>query len=301
MSEEATTSPAQKTIPIYVWIVGALILLVAGWFGFRMLIAPFQEYRLILVDAPKEVNAGSIATFTWRVDGPPVTITHTAVHLGATSNPGELGKEIKPADTRYTDMVKDFASGTFNIPLQFVGNIQMGKPGTYYYRVHAIVGDKNYWTDEYTLEVKSVENAVTLITGPAEAFTGDVVTFTWRVDGPPNTINHTSVHFGTTSTPGTLGKNIKPANTAYKYLIPDFADGKFNIPLQFVGNTQIATPGAYFFRAHAIISGENYWTEERTVEVKRKPRVTTAPTEEEEEEEATSAGTESVPTAAEEL
>src|SRR3989338_8482401 len=101
MADGNAKAEKQKSIPIYVWIVGALILLVAGRFGFRMLIAPFQEYRLTLIDAPKEVNSGSVATFTWRIDGPPNTINHTAVHLGTTSNPGELGKEVKPADTRY--------------------------------------------------------------------------------------------------------------------------------------------------------------------------------------------------------
>jgi len=138
----------------YVWIVGAVILLVAGWFGLKALLGPSENYKVTLVDAPKEVVKDGVATFTWRVDGPPVLIHHTSVHMGKESQPGDLGKDVKPADTKYIDFVKDFAQGDYNIPLQFVGNLQMTDAGTYYYRVHAIVNDKNYWTDEYTFEVK---------------------------------------------------------------------------------------------------------------------------------------------------
>lgn len=150
----------------YVWIIGAILLLIAGWFGLKVLFAPFNDYKVTLVNAPETVDAGSIATFTWRVDGSPTTIYNTAVHLGLVSTPGELGKEVVPTDTKYDDFVKDFTNGKFNIPLQFVGNIKMDKPaGKYYFRVHALVKEKNYWSDEYSFELKKpviVEPSVTV-------------------------------------------------------------------------------------------------------------------------------------------
>lgn len=293
MSEEVHPSKEQQ-IPVYVWIIAGLILLAAGWFGFRMLIAPFQEYRVTLVDGPKEAFAGSGVAFTWRIDGPAATINSTAVHYGTVSNPGELGKDVKSTDTRYTDFVKDFASGTFNVPLQFVGNTQLpAVPGTYYYRVYAVVGEKNYWSEEYSMEIKQPtanDYSITLVHAPSGAATGDTIPFTWRVDGPPTTINHTSVHFGLRSTPGVLEKTVAPDDTRYTDLIGDFAQGTYNIPLQFVGNVQIATAGAYFFRAHAIIGTQHFWTDEQTLEVTKKitptatpraARPTATPTEEE--------------------
>ena len=157
--QQETKEPEKKeegdiTTNKYVWIMGAVILLVAGWFGIKALLGPSENYKVTLIDAPKEVTKGGIATFTWLVDGPPVLIHHSAVHTGKESQPGELGKEVKPADTKYTDFVKDFAQGDFNIPLQFIGNITLNDEGTYYFRVHATVNDKHFWTDEYTLEVK---------------------------------------------------------------------------------------------------------------------------------------------------
>lgn len=138
----------------YVWIVGALLLVVAVWFSFKMLLGSGIDYTVTLVDAPKEMQAGGVTTFTWRVDGPPTTIEHTSVYMGKTSNPGELDKKVKPSDTVYTDFIKDFDKGNYNIPLQFVGNIKLVDPGKYYFRVQASVKDKNYWSDEYTFDVK---------------------------------------------------------------------------------------------------------------------------------------------------
>ena len=78
---QETKEPERKeegdiTTNKYVWIVGAVILLVAGWFGIKALLGPSENYKVTLIDAPKEVTSGGIATFTWRVDGPPVLIHH---------------------------------------------------------------------------------------------------------------------------------------------------------------------------------------------------------------------------------
>ena len=118
----------------YVWIFGVIILLVVGWFGLKVLFTPPEDYQISLIDAPKEVASGNVATFTWKISGTVTTINHTTVHLGTASNPGELGLEVKPADTKYTDFVKDFADGKYDIPLQFIGNIKMKFIGKNYFR-----------------------------------------------------------------------------------------------------------------------------------------------------------------------
>ena len=252
----------------YIWIIAAVIFLIGGWLGIKYLIDSTAEYKVTLVDAPKEVLSGNVTTFTWRVDGPNTSISHTSVHFGSVSTTGELGKDVKPEDTKYTEMVQDFADGKFDIPLQFVGNTRVPGPGKYYFRVHATVRGKQYWTDEYTFEVKPADYTVSLLDAQKEVEAGKVTTFTWRVDGNPTTIAHTSVHYGRTSLPGEFGKEVKPADAPYTDLIKDFASGKYNIPLQFVGNTKILSAGTYYYRAHAIINEANYWTSEYTLEVK---------------------------------
>lgn len=251
------------------WVVGAVILLVVGLFGLKMLLSPAQDYRVTLVDAPKEITTTGVGTFTWKVDGPPSTIKTTEVLLGQESNPGDLGKEVKPSDTKYTETLKDFADGNYGVPLQFVGNVALSKTGKYYYRVYAQVKDKNYWTDEYTLDVNIPTASISLVNAPPEVTLGGVGTFTWSVDGPPTTITHTAIYYGLESTSGVLGKDVKTSDTKYTNYSKEFADGKYNVPLRFVGNTpKLNTDGTYYFRVHAIIDGENYWTDEKTFEVK---------------------------------
>ncbi len=138
----------------YLLIAGAVVLVIALWMGFKMITGMGVQYLATVVDGPKEVAAGSITTFTWRVDGRPTTINMTTVYMGTTSTPGTLETTVKPEETTYTQFVGDFASGKYAVPLQFVGNIKMDTPGTYYYRVYAPVGEKNYWSDEYSFEVK---------------------------------------------------------------------------------------------------------------------------------------------------
>ncbi len=264
---EENTATAQSPMSKLVLLLGVVILLVGGFIGVKVLVSS-KNYKVLLIDAPKEVTVGKVSTFTWNVDGPPATISHTAAHFGLVSNPGELGKDVKPADTKYTEMVADFASGQFNIPLRFVGNTTIANPGTYYFRIHAVIDGKNYWTDEYTFSAKELSYSVSLSNAPTST-TSDVVTnFTWFVDGPPTVINHTAVHFGSVSSPGVLGENVVPEDTEYTNSVKDFITGEYNIPLQFVGNVTIATPGTYFYRAHAVVGGKNYWTDEYSLEVK---------------------------------
>lgn len=264
-TEDTSVSPSQN---IYIWIVAAILLLIGGWFGWNMLFGGGGEYTVTLVDAPKVATIGA-ATFTWRVDGPPAVIPNTEVYFGQVSNPGELGKDVLPSDTKYTDFVKDFADGKYNVPLQFVGNTAgMTTAGTYYFRVHATINKNNYWTDEYTLEVKKPDYSVSLLNYPKDVTVKTLAAFTWRVDGPQaTTINHTSIHFGTESSPGELGKEVKPADTTYTDLVKDFVEGKYNIPLQFVGNVKFTKLGTYYLRAHAIVNDQNFWTQEYSLEV----------------------------------
>lgn len=252
----------------YLWIIGAVILLVAIWFGSKAIMTSFEGYKVTLIDAPKEVSVGNVATFTWRVDGPPTTINTTSVYFGTASNPGELEKNVKPADTQYTDFVKDFADGKYDVPLQFIGNVRVDKVGKYYFRVHAEAKSKHYWSEEYTFDVKPSDYKISVVAQPKDVAAGTMATFTWRIEGPPTTINQTAVYLGTISNPGSLGKEIKPTDTKYEEASKDFLNGKYNIPLQFVGNHKIKAAETYFFRIHALIDGKNYWTDESSFEVK---------------------------------
>ncbi len=248
-------------------VLGVIILLIVGFIGVKVLVTG-KSYKVILVDAPKEAETGKTTTFTWRVDGPPAIINHTAVHYGIVSDPGEKSSSVKPEDTKYTDFVKDFASGDYNIPLQFVGNTMISTSGTYYFRVHTLVDGKNYWTDEYTLEVKPQGYSISFASATTTATVGQPVTFTWDINGPPTVVNTTTILFGLESNSEVLGSDVAPTDTKYTNKVSDFIKGTYNIPFRFIGNVKIATEGAYFYRAHTVIDGKNIWSDEYKLEVK---------------------------------
>ena len=248
-------------------VLGVIILLIVGFIGVKVLVTG-KSYKVILVNAPKEAEADITTTFTWRIDGPPATINHTSVHYGIVSDPGEKDLKAKPEDTKYTDFVKDFASGDYNIPLQFVGNTVMSTAGTYYFRAHALIDGKNYWTDEYTMEIKPQGYSISVVNAPTSASVGLPITITWDINGPPTVVNSTTVRFGPESNPGVLGSDIEPQDTTYTNEVTDFIKGTYNIPFRFVGNVKIASEGAYFFRAHTVISGNNIWSDEFQLEAK---------------------------------
>lgn len=105
---------------------------------------------------------------------------------------------------------------------------------------------------------------------PEEVPAGNVFSVGWRVTSEtPGTINHTSVHYGTASRAGTFGSTVAPSQSGYASLVRDFMSGTFQAPGTFTANiTAPSTPGTVYLRAHAVINGQNYWTDEVRVNVK---------------------------------
>lgn len=119
------------------------------------------------------------------------------------------------------------------------------------------------------------EPPVTLQGLPAKALAGPPLVVTWQVkpkDGATTTITHTAVHYDTASHPGELATDVSPAAAGYKELTPDFAQGEYQVPRAF--SVKLTPPaGQLYLRAHAIIDGEQYWTDETVVAVVSNPKM----------------------------
>lgn len=102
-----------------------------------------------------EVRTGKKFKVSWRVNGPKkIFITHTAVHYGSESKPGDFGLDVTPAAAGYSSLTSDFASGSFKIPKKFKAEITASDAeGTLYMRAHAIIDGKHYWTAEKKVSV----------------------------------------------------------------------------------------------------------------------------------------------------
>ena len=124
-----------------------------------------------------------------------------------------------------------------------------------------------------TPDVRAAKTVVQILNLRSKALAGQPLEVTWQVkpeDGATGTISHTAFHYDIISHPGVLGQDVTPAAAGYKELTPDFAQGEFQVPRSFSAKL---TPqaGKLYVRAHTIIEGKQYWTDEAVVEVVSDP------------------------------
>lgn len=223
---------------------------------------------IVVVNGPKELVEGNTATFTWDVTGPPKTIHSTTIFYGSKSFSGALTTNATPDDVPYTVSLKDFLDGDYQIPLRFIGNANLLKPGTYFYRAYALIDSKHYWSEESSFVVKQApRHEVKIVNPPESVRTGENITFTWDVYGPSATMWYTVIAASMESKSGSLDTSIDLPKTPYQVLVNEFTTGPYTVPLRFIGNTKIGAPGVYYFRALAFINDKNIWSDEYSFSV----------------------------------
>lgn len=223
------------------------------------------EYSIFLENIPQNKTQGDTISFTWKIDGPKNTIKTTTVYYGTTSTPGKLGKDILPLQTKYSEYLKEFINGVYEIPLVFVGNNVVDKPGTYYARAYAVIDDKNYWSEEKTFSVNPLMYEIKIINFSDKVKLNQNSVFTWQIAGPPTTINYTAIVGAKESKSGPLDETTDLSKTPYRELTKEFISGSFQIPLQFIGNAVLPEYGTFYIRALAVINGKNIWSDEYQV------------------------------------
>lgn len=98
-----------------------------------------DDVKITISSYPTAVRATYDLAITWRIDGPERSIDHTAVHYGPESKPDAQ----LPSDYPNVSRIQ---KGT--IPAVYSTIMVINEPGTYYFRAHAIVDGKHFWTDE---------------------------------------------------------------------------------------------------------------------------------------------------------
>lgn len=123
--------------------------------------------------------------------------------------------------------------------------------------------------------VSNLNASAEVLKAPSTAVVDKPFEISWRVNSPiETTINHTAIHYGpeSKSNPLTL--------ESYRY-ISDILSG--SVPNDFstkitINNTEDYSAGVLYFRAHAIMYGASYWSEEKTISVQSTPTTSITPT-----------------------
>ncbi|MBI2076307.1 MAG: hypothetical protein HYT72_03620 [Candidatus Aenigmarchaeota archaeon] len=120
-----------------------------------------SDVSISFVELPDSIKPNSKFVVKWKVDSNQgKNITHTAVHYGYESRPGEFSLEKTPQETGYAELTQEFASGKHIIPAIFNSTISP-KQSPIYLRAHVIIDGKNYWTPEKQIKEVMAEAATT--------------------------------------------------------------------------------------------------------------------------------------------
>lgn len=141
------------------WIGGAVVIVLIAlitWAGTREEAQqPIVGTSVAVQSPPASARIGTPTSFAWEVRASVgSTAMHTAIHWGPTSTIGELGTEVAPGAAGYPNLLPDYAQGSYALPRTFSGALTFPSAGTAYYRAHAIIDGKHYWSPEYSVEVR---------------------------------------------------------------------------------------------------------------------------------------------------
>lgn len=101
-----------------------------------------KETSIEVLDYPAQVSDDQPFVVKWRIDGEPKNIEHTAIHY-----------DYEPHDANYTAYRSVSAIYEGKSPKEFSANINALKVGFVFFRAHAIVEGKHYYSEEMKVEV----------------------------------------------------------------------------------------------------------------------------------------------------
>ncbi|MFH1430028.1 MAG: hypothetical protein ABIG71_00720 [Candidatus Uhrbacteria bacterium] len=142
------------------WIGGIIVIFIIGfitWQGVREEALPTTASfgtAVVVKDPPVQVRTGVPVQFAWEVRAPIGSIAiSTAIHWGPTSI-ATVNDQTTPDELTFAGQIIDYAVGRFALPRTFTGAVVFASPGTYYYRAHALIDEKNIWSPEYEVVVE---------------------------------------------------------------------------------------------------------------------------------------------------
>jgi hypothetical protein len=142
--------------------------------GMQPIEQPLQV-SLQILSAPTTVEAGKDFTISWQINSnKKLEIQHTAVHFNSEPVPDPSS----PADYKLaaSQVLTGTIPGTFEVRFEVTTPSQTG---TVYYRAHAIVEGKHYWSEEKSLTVTESSQQVSPPPSPPSP---PATVFTFQVD-----------------------------------------------------------------------------------------------------------------------
>lgn len=127
-------------------------------------------------------------------------------------------------------------------------------------------------SEEMPAEVKDIPVTPAFVSPPQSISAGTIFGIDWKVDAEEQTYaSHIAVHWDTVSHPGDYGLEITPTLSGYANFTKAYASGTYAVPGTFEDNIKLDDSDAgkvLYLRAHAVVAGKNYWSDEITIPVR---------------------------------
>ena len=119
-----------------------------------------------------------------------------------------------------------------------------------------------------TVQATELDVKVSFADIPATVKPNSKFAVKWKVDSnQQKNVTHTAVHYGNKSVSGDLSTDVAPDKSGYDSLTPEYASGINKIPNEFSTAVVFENKGTVYARAHVIVDGKNYWSDEKSVKV----------------------------------
>ncbi len=141
--------------------------------------------------------------------------------------------------------------------------------GTVYFVVHCVIkmhGYEFYTAAEHTIEIIP-EPTITVTQYPEGAFADEDVLFVWTISAPAGAVEETAIHWDTTSHAGVPDVAAYPQVSVWMIGEDDQTyDVTFEMPDE---------AGTFYFIAHALVLGEDFYVvEELSIVIREPPTIT---------------------------
>jgi hypothetical protein len=224
--------------------------------------------RFLDVQVPTQAEAGAPMPLRYRLDGQGST-NHVGAHFSQQSS-ASLPANF-PAGTWPGQRASQHLGAPVEValPATIAVNATFPTPGTWYLRPHVLLGEQHYWGEEVRITVGNPQQPnIVVLNGTGTAVAGEPWPITFALNAQPGTSPHVGAHFSNVSSAG-MPANFPAANWSGLRTAPHHGtDSPVNVPGVFTTNLTFPTPGTWYVRAHASVTGQaNVWAPELTVQV----------------------------------
>jgi len=126
----------------------------------------------------------------------------------------------------------------------------------------------NYKKTQKNLSGSAIPITIDIISSSNASKAHERTQFVWQINASDSVnVKSTAIYYSYESSPSALPANISPQQASYEHHSDDYSYGKFALPDSFDAAIVFPAPGMVYYRIHAQVDKDNYWTPEYNIKI----------------------------------